>query len=542
MKKLMAITLAVMLVFSAVAVGYAAPKGFTPPGQAKKMFTDTEDHWAASVINDLAADGLLKGYGNGKFMPNKAVTKLESLVMLYEVVDEYGETSPAADDSDSDIHGLYKGPDWGIGYYEWAWDNGAFGDSTKIFNANAAITRAEFAFYAANLIANKTLDEKDFYWDDYENYLSYKYRDNVDEEYAKGVAAMSRLRFMIGNDENMFNGGGSLKRAEAATVMYRLRFIDYGEVSDPSGKIRVTYTADETFDEDWLGFTIKVDSNKDKYKGEEVKMIFDFKELPFWFKIDYDGEELEEGDDIDTYVSPEFTLEDEDETMEIDFRAYIPTPGAYVIPVEFMSTVSPTASLFEFDMDMGRVALDDDSIDDAEAGNEVIYGLSTGTAYRVTEIGSGDVSYTTSDGTLDEDIKKMQPLDDVGIITGLNNKNEYLVEIPLSLEIHDVTTSSATTLNAFEFELTSTPNDDSGVTVSAFYLFDDDMTLEYKNASDEWIEIEDDVLVETLELATEVKSELRIDVDDATDKILMVEFRLEGEDTVLGQASYNFEE
>ncbi|HKL11247.1 MAG TPA: S-layer homology domain-containing protein, partial [Clostridia bacterium] len=164
MKKLISITLALMLVFSTLAVGYAAPKDadWTPPGQEKKMvrFDDLgDDHWAAQTIYELAESGMLKGYGNGKFMPNKPVTKLESLVMLFEAADaEFG-------DSEDGDYGSYKGPDWGKGYYFWAAQNGAFGDSAKLFNANAAITRSEFAFYAANL----EVKDDEFDWDAFGN-------------------------------------------------------------------------------------------------------------------------------------------------------------------------------------------------------------------------------------------------------------------------------------------------------------------------------------------------------------------------------------
>ncbi|PLX34700.1 MAG: hypothetical protein C0604_01155, partial [Clostridiales bacterium] len=227
------------------------------------------------------------------------------------------------------------------------------------------------------------------------------------------------------------------------------------------------------------------------------------------------------------------------------FRASFVSPGAYVIPVDFVM-VSPEALLFEFDpgIEIGRVALAKDLPDGFEglAGNEVIYGLSSGTAYRVTEIDDEDetVYYTTSDGTLVDDIEDMEALgQDVTTITGLDNDSEYLVEIPLSLVIDNIT-ESATTLNAFEFELTSTPNDDSGVTVSAFYLFDDEAKLEYENNKDEWIDIPNDAALATWPLpSSSATSNLRIDFGDAEDKTLTVEFRDE-ENAVLARATCDF--
>lgn len=323
MRKLTAFVLIFMLVLSTVAVGYAAPKG-TPPGQLKKMamFDDTEGHWAESIINDLADQGLVKGYGNGKFMPNKAVTKLESLVMLYEVVEGYGEDWPEADDFDPDIHGLYKGPEWGQAFYAWAWEKGAFGDSTKLFNANAAITRAEFAFYAANLI----LDKDDFYWEDYESYAKgYDDDEDIDEEYAEGVGFMNRFRLMIGDEMNMFHGGGALKRAEAAMVMYRYMHTDWTKSEYPSAKvylngetardnvavkdleIKVVFSED-VFDEDGDGF--------DEDSILEIVTLLDSDEKAMDLEVDdYDGDwwilVLKDGEDLEKNATYVFEIEDD---------------------------------------------------------------------------------------------------------------------------------------------------------------------------------------------------------------------------------------
>jgi|GEM_PF-2547697 len=662
MKKLTAFLLIFMLVFSTVAVGYAAPKGsdWVPPGQAKKMgnvamFDDvSDDFWAAQTIYELTSSGMLKGYGNGKFMPNKPVTKLESLVMLFEAADGDIEDFEDAD------YGLYKGPEWGIGYYAWAVQNGAFGDTNKLFNSNAAITRAEFAFYAANLEVN----DEQFDWDAFGNQEN-RFDDEEElGEYREQIRWMSANRLMIGDDENMFHGGGSLKRAEAAMVMHRLTFFDYGEVSQPWARISTdeedgclsslnpvfkirfsepvfedqenedefdvsgaeavisfedgeetgvvfsvtkiertasketwtiepddeleideeytirlddeeifdkggnklendaektfetcesydmtaSYDVDQKFADDWIGFTISFDGNDDE--GKDVKIVFDFADLPNWFEIKYDDEGwkdlTEEGY---THIYPEFELDDGDET--IGFKAYIPTPGAYEIPVDFMTNSSPGASLFDLEMEMGRVALAEGS--EGLAGNGVIYGLSSATAYRVTEIDGDEetVYYTNEDGELEEDIEDMEALgQDVEIIKGLDNSLEYMVEIPLSIEIHDVT-ESATEGWDFEFELTSIPNDDHGKSVEAYHVLEgdedilfedgDDAMLE-RNLTSGWERVDSvlgpwDLQDEDVEASMEFRIFLGEDRDEGT---YTVEFKLQGEDMVIGEVSYTF--
>lgn len=647
MKRLTAITLALMLVFSTMAVGYAAPKGadWIPPGQAKRMvmFDDlADDHWAASTIYELAGKGMLKGYGNGKFMPDKSVTKLESLAMLYEAAS--GESK----DTKTEDYGSYNGPDWGKKYYEWAGENGAFGDSKKLFNANAAITRSEFAFYAANL----EMDEEEFEWEAFGNYPFGFDDDEVLGEYRNQIRWMHQHRLMIGDEMNMFHGGGTLKRSEAAMVMHRLTFFDYGEFSEPWAKISVkdggvcitslmpeitiTFSeyiyedvaganefdesgaegvinfenseeetveftvidmerigskeiwtiepdeelseeeeysiwldyknifdgdenelkddAEETFStcetysmtadyeaelefyeddsEDWLDFTIDVDSNEEN--GTDVKLVFD---LPSGVSIQYqDGSNWEDLTNDDVYDENGFELSD---GIVDYFRASFASSGSYEVSVEFTTADTDEDVLFTLEMEMGRVALNGDSR--GVAGNGVVYDLDDETSYRVTEIGDGDVYYTNEDGELEENLEDMEALEEgVTIITGLDNGLEYMVEIPLSLEIDGVTESAVEGWD-FEFEITSIANDDKGKDVEAYYLFDEDMTLEYKDSSDEWIEIDDNDPLEPWELSTGGTSEFRIDTGDADDMTLTVEFRLDGYTMVLGQDSYDFE-
>ncbi|MPM59179.1 hypothetical protein SDC9_106019 [bioreactor metagenome] len=45
-------------------------------------FTDTQGHWAASYIEDIASSGLVAGYDDGTFKPDKAVTNAEALAFV----------------------------------------------------------------------------------------------------------------------------------------------------------------------------------------------------------------------------------------------------------------------------------------------------------------------------------------------------------------------------------------------------------------------------------------------------------------------------
>lgn len=50
------------------------------------VFSDTDGHWAEEVICDLAAQGIVNGYGDGSFKPDENITRAEVAVMLSRVM------------------------------------------------------------------------------------------------------------------------------------------------------------------------------------------------------------------------------------------------------------------------------------------------------------------------------------------------------------------------------------------------------------------------------------------------------------------------
>lgn len=75
MKKVLAAVLTCALVLSSV---YAAG------------FSDISKHWAKDYINDIGESGIVKGYDDGTFKPDRKVTKSESVLMMYRLYDTMG--------------------------------------------------------------------------------------------------------------------------------------------------------------------------------------------------------------------------------------------------------------------------------------------------------------------------------------------------------------------------------------------------------------------------------------------------------------------
>lgn len=122
-------------------------------GQVK--FIDIDFDWAKDEINKAAMKGYMKGYGDGKFQPNKPITCLEAIVALVSTLEQEGEIDP--DDVDPDLYkGLLKKiPDWGKAYVAAAIESGILMESEmKNFNPNQGIKRYQVAVYFARMAEN----------------------------------------------------------------------------------------------------------------------------------------------------------------------------------------------------------------------------------------------------------------------------------------------------------------------------------------------------------------------------------------------------
>ncbi len=67
---------------------------------AAKSFSDTRGHWAEDYINEAVHDGFAGGYPDGRFLPDKAVTRAEFATMVNKALGNSG----TADVTFNDIH------------------------------------------------------------------------------------------------------------------------------------------------------------------------------------------------------------------------------------------------------------------------------------------------------------------------------------------------------------------------------------------------------------------------------------------------------
>ncbi|MFC5404297.1 S-layer homology domain-containing protein, partial [Cohnella soli] len=171
-------------------------------------FSDISGHWAEAAIKQAVSFGIVGGYPDGTFNPNRTVTRAEFAVMLMNTL------KPQADGAELTFTDKGKIATWAQKSVAQAVQAGiltGYKDST--FRPDAEITRSEMAVMIAKALglsveaatATGFTDDKDIpYW-------------------AKGaVGAMKKLSIIDGKGANTFAPGNKATRAESVTVLLKM--------------------------------------------------------------------------------------------------------------------------------------------------------------------------------------------------------------------------------------------------------------------------------------------------------------------------------
>ncbi len=125
----------------------------------QKHFTDVEDHWSEEAVNDMASRYILNGVDESNFHPDAAVTRAEFTAIIVRALGlaDKGGTSPYSDVKSSDwyVGAVATAKEYGIvdGY-----EDGTFGPNKTITRQEAMVMIAR----AMKLVQLDTrIDEKD---------------------------------------------------------------------------------------------------------------------------------------------------------------------------------------------------------------------------------------------------------------------------------------------------------------------------------------------------------------------------------------------
>lgn len=168
------------------------------------------DHWALNAIAHSVARGYFKGEGEGRFAPNRAITRAEFVTILGR---KAGIAPSGASAAFKDVNvGAYYAP-----YVAWAESKGIVkGTGNGKFEPNRTITREEMA-----VILDKFLGDQN---KTYSSTNKAQFNDGTTiSSWAKGsVEKMANLGFLSGVGNGNFVPKGSFTRAQAAQVLYTI--------------------------------------------------------------------------------------------------------------------------------------------------------------------------------------------------------------------------------------------------------------------------------------------------------------------------------
>lgn len=206
----------------AIGGGFAAgkiPENAQTPENT--VFGDcNESHWAYEYVNGLKKDGIISGYSDGNFYPEKTVTREEFVKMIVLASGIYSESAECD-------FGDIKKDDWCYKYIASAFEKEIItGDEKGNFGAGDDISREDVAVIAQRII--KTFGspaEASAESGDEPEETGEEFSDSGDiYDYAlESVGYLKKLGILNGFEDGSFKPKESLKRAEAAKIISMIR-------------------------------------------------------------------------------------------------------------------------------------------------------------------------------------------------------------------------------------------------------------------------------------------------------------------------------
>ncbi|MFF2911552.1 S-layer homology domain-containing protein, partial [Paenibacillus sp. NPDC057934] len=195
--------------FTKYAVFAASQGEDAAPGTKQPInFSDISGHWAEASIKQAVSFGIVNGYLDGTFNPNRTVTRAEFAVMLMNAL------KPQGDGAQLTFADKGKIATWAQKSVAQAVQAGIInGYKDGTFRPDAEITRSEMAVMIAKELGQSV-----------EAATATGFADDKDiPNWAKGaVGAMKKLSIIEGKGANAFAPGDKATRAESVTVLLKL--------------------------------------------------------------------------------------------------------------------------------------------------------------------------------------------------------------------------------------------------------------------------------------------------------------------------------
>lgn len=175
--------------------------------------SDTDGHWAQDSIAFVTARELFGGVGEGRFLPDEAMTRAMLVTVLWRMS---GKPQPAAESGFSDV------PEqaWYAPAVAWARERGVADGRGGGFAPDAFVTRAELAtlLYRYFLISGYQMEEKDVTLDLYSDAAE------TPDWAREGVAWAISQGVLNGKPGARIDAQGYATRAECAVMIRRFYY------------------------------------------------------------------------------------------------------------------------------------------------------------------------------------------------------------------------------------------------------------------------------------------------------------------------------
>jgi hypothetical protein len=312
MKRLLLVFMAMVILASNMSVVGAKVEKESKTGE-KVEFTDISNHWAKDVIIKMSSKALIKGVGNGKFLPNEKMKRSEFIAALYKTlgIEINYIKAPDINEFFDDV----KNDDWfATQLYDLATLN--IIDDRGKFRPEAQITREEMVNYIINGYNYKL----NIVIDELEEFTDYTDDKKIDKKYKKAVKKATKLGFIRGKENNLFDPKGITTRAEAIVVLEKLlgnlEAIKDAIIEDIEKKVVVEPSYEKS--DKAFKMKLKITNNTDKKvtiqtSGQkfDFKLLDEKKEILYTWSMDKmfimmimdleikAGESIEFSDDLD---------------------------------------------------------------------------------------------------------------------------------------------------------------------------------------------------------------------------------------------------